>query len=79
MLKGYYFDENKVFPHLDETAFENRFFGYNPDEDPNGSRGMRLADEAFFRAKKEKLPIEVWIVEHRMLYHSRNNRETAVS
>jgi hypothetical protein len=77
MDQEYYLDEYEPFPVLDESGFEDDFFSYNPDNDPNGSIGIGLADSAFFRARREKLPIELWMIEHRMNYNYRNHQQVS--
>lgn len=78
MCQEYYLSEYEPFPIIDESDFEDAFFNYEPDNDPSGSVGIGLADAAFFRARREKLPIEVWTIEHRMNYNYRSeNRQVS--
>ena len=77
MSQEYYLDEYEPFSVTDESDFEDAFFSYNSENDPSGSIGIGLADAAFFRARREKLPIELWMMEHRMNYNYRIHQQVS--
>ncbi len=58
-----------------EIAFEDLYFGYNSDEDHNGSRGIGLADAVIQRAKKAGMSTQTWINLHRFYYQMRKDKE----
>jgi hypothetical protein len=60
---------------LEDAVFEDSFFGYNNEEDPDGGIGIELLERARIRAQIDGLSLPQWVTVHKVYYQIRNDKE----